>query len=212
MPKYVICAYRPWNVDYWAEKAPLLCDKGSLETDLAKLNPEWVFFPDWSWKIPQSIYGKYKCVMFHEAPLPLFRGGSPIQNQIIQGIKNTKLTAFLVDGGLDTGDILAQRDLSLEGHLHEIMALGTLLVDSMIDEILSGNYVRTPQRGESSEYKRRTPKESELDLTKPLDYIYDFIRMLEEPYPNAFCYIGGKKLTFKWAEKGEKLTALVEIE
>ena len=54
---------------------------------IKKINPKLIFFPDWSWIIPNEIVQKYQCVCFHESNLPKFRGSSPIQNQIIRGIK-----------------------------------------------------------------------------------------------------------------------------
>jgi methionyl-tRNA formyltransferase len=177
--------------------------------------PDWVFFLDWSWIIPSKIIKNYKCVCFHEADLPNFRGGSPIQNQIIRGITKTKLTAFLMDEGLDTGDILLQEDLSLEGHISDIMERVVKLTPVMIKKILNGDYTRTKQE-EGTTYKRLTPLQSQLNMLSigllPLKYLYNLIRMLEDPYPNAYIKTGMRKLTFKSAEMEEnKIKALVEI-
>jgi methionyl-tRNA formyltransferase len=206
--EYLICAYRPWNLAYFKE---VHSDPLTLEKVVSEKNPEWIFFLDWSWKVPQNIIDTHKCVCFHEADLPDFRGGSPIQNQIVRGIKKTKLTAFMMDGGIDTGDILLQEELDLSGHLWEIMDRVVHLTDKMIDRILSGGF--TPRKqGEGTCYKRRTPQDSKMDINLPLEKLYDFIRMLEEPYPNAFIHIGNKKMTFKWAQLRDKLEAYVEIE
>ena len=71
----------------------LLDNPKKLKLDyIKKINPKLIFFPDWSWIIPNEIVQKYQCVCFHESNLPKFRGGSPIQNQIIRGIKKTKTT------------------------------------------------------------------------------------------------------------------------
>jgi len=193
----------------------LFSDKDTLLADLDRFEPKWVFFLDWSWIIPKEILRKYKCVCFHEADLPNFRGGSPIQNQIIHGKTQTKLTAFLMDEGIDTGDILLQEDLSLEGHIGEIMQRVVELTPKMITKILKGEYRQTKQ-GDGTYFSRRKPEESKLyekDFNKPLKYLYDFIRMLEEPYPNAFMWLGNKKIVFKSAEmKDSKIQSLVEIE
>ena len=82
--------------------------------------PKLIFFPDWSWIVSDKITSNYKCICFHESNLPKFRGGSPIQNQIIRGVEKTKTTAFLMSKGLDNGDILLQKNLSLKGSLNEI--------------------------------------------------------------------------------------------
>ena len=99
----------------------LLSDPKKLtEKYVKKVNPKYIFFPDWSWMIPTEIVNNYKCICFHESNLPKFRGGSPIQNQIIRGIRKTKSTAFLMNEGLDEGDILLQRNLSLDGSINNI--------------------------------------------------------------------------------------------
>jgi methionyl-tRNA formyltransferase len=208
---YLICAYRPWNSAF---NPDITKPEDLALIDLWK--PSWVFFLDWSWIIPKEIIKNYKCVCFHESDLPNFRGGSPIQNQISRGITKTKLTAFLMDEGLDTGDILLQEDLSLEGHISEIMARVAALTPKMINRILTGDYTQRKQEGRGSYYSRRTPKDSELDVfvfkDTPLEKIYNVIRMLEDPYPNAFMVLGDRKLTFKSAEmKDGKILAQVEI-
>ena len=43
--------------------------------------------------------------MLHPSPLPKFRGGSPIQNQIIRNKKKSMVTIFRINNILDGGDI-----------------------------------------------------------------------------------------------------------
>jgi len=119
---YVFCAYREWALQLYEkltkkyEKTILIKNPKKLTSSyIKKINPEYIFFPDWSWIIPNEIVENFKCVCFHESNLPKFRGGSPIQNQIINGIKKTKSTAFLMNNKLDAGDILLKRDLLLSG-------------------------------------------------------------------------------------------------
>ena len=45
--------------------------------------------------------------------LPKFRGGSPIQNQIIRGITKSKISAFRVNSVIDGGDICLKRHINL---------------------------------------------------------------------------------------------------
>jgi methionyl-tRNA formyltransferase len=211
-----ICAYRPWNIEAFKDFI-VFSEPEHLREKLHLYNPEWVFFLDWSWIIPKDIINKYKCVCFHESDLPNFRGGSPIQNQISQGVKKTKLTAFLMDEGLDTGDILLQEDLDLSGHIKDIFDRVVPLTRKMIEKIVKGEYEQRKQEGKGSYYARRTPADSELDVFKfkdaSLEKIYDTIRMLEDPYPNAFMVLGDRKVTFKSAEmEGNKIKALIEIE
>ncbi|MDZ7775688.1 MAG: hypothetical protein U5L09_08890 [Bacteroidales bacterium] len=65
----------------------------SLEL-LKKITPEYVFFPHWSYIIPESIFNNYECIVFHMTDLPFGRGGSPLQNLISRGYKETKISAL----------------------------------------------------------------------------------------------------------------------
>ena len=46
--------------------------------------------------------------MLHPSPLPKYRGGSPIQNQIIRGVVDSMVTIFVMNDKIDAGDIIAQ--------------------------------------------------------------------------------------------------------
>ena len=180
---------------------------------IKKIDPKIIFFPDWSWIIPEKIVKEYQCVCFHESNLPKFRGGSPIQNQIIRNVKKTKTTSFIMNEKLDAGDILLQKDLSLEGSLENIFSR---MIDNdyfLINKIISGKFKKQKQTGKITTYKRRKPEESELKtLNHSKKYIHNFIRMLADPYPNAFIRIGDKKIIFKdaWYD-GKKIQFKGEI-
>ena len=60
--------------------------------------------------------------MLHPSPLPKFRGGTPIQNQIIAGKKISSVTLFKINKILDGGPIIAKKPYSLEGSMSQILA------------------------------------------------------------------------------------------
>jgi|SRR5579864_5595175 len=218
---YLFCAYREWALHLYkklsrkyGKKIVLLnSPKKFTYSYVKKINPKFIFFPDWSWMVPSEIVNNYKCICLHESNLPKFRGGSPIQNQIIKGIKKTKTTAFFMTEGLDDGNILLQKNLSLEGSLDDIFKRIVENDYYIITSIISGRYRVRKQIGKPTIFKRRKPEESEfknLDYSKK--YIYDFIRMLEDPYPNAFLTIGKRKIVFKSVKyNGKKLQFVGEI-
>ena len=70
----------------------------------------------------------------------------------------------------------------------------------MIVKIIQGKFKKRKQSGKPTYFKRRKPKDSELkNLNHSKKYLYDFIRMLSDPYPNAFLQVGNKKIIFKFA-------------
>ena len=90
-------------------------------SNLNELRPRYVFFPHWSWKIPQAVFDKFECIIFHMTDVPFGRGGSPLQNLIVRGIQNTKLTALRCAAEMDAGDVYLKCDLSLEGSAEQIL-------------------------------------------------------------------------------------------
>ena len=202
---YVYCAHREYSFNVFKKLKKkyknfiLIDDKKKLTlSKLNKINPKFIFFPDWSWFVPNEIIKNFNCICIHESDLPKFRGGSPIQNQIIRGITKSKSTAFLMNEKLDTGKIISKKNLSFEGTLDEIFLRMEKNNFELISKIISKKFILTSQKGPSTYYKRRTPSQSELkDLNKSKLYLHNFIRMLADPYPNAYLKVGKKKIIFK---------------
>ena len=141
--------------------------------------------------------------MLHPSPLPKYRGGSPIQNQIIRDEKNSAVTIFKINEIIDGGDIYFQKKISLTGSLNEIFeriikegTKGTL-------KILNKKKIETKKQNHNiaTYFKRRKPQQSEITVKeikeKPAKYIANKIRMLDDPYPNAFIKLKNKKLFIK---------------
>ena len=218
---YVYCAHRKYSLNVFKKlkkkyKNFILVNGNDNLTlsKIKKINPQFIFFPDWSWIVPNEIIKNYQCICIHESNLPKFRGGSPLQNQIIRGIKKTKSTAFLMNDKLDAGKILLKKDLSLDGTLDEIFQRIEKNNYDLIIKIIQGKFKLLSQKGKPTFYNRRKPSQSELkNLNHSKLYLHDFIRMLADPYPNAFIKIGKKKIVFKSSKlDGKKLSFEGEIE
>ena len=129
--------------------------------------------------------------MLHPSPLPKYRGGSPIQNQIINGEKESAVSLFKMNKFLDEGDIYFQKEFSLEGKLDDIFFRITDIGFTGSCKIIDNEYSITKQdHSKATYFKRRKPEDSEITLdeikTKPAEYIQNKIRMLNDPYPNAY--------------------------
>lgn len=153
----------------------------------ALLQPDWVFFPHWSYIIPPDVYDNFRCVIFHMTDLPFGRGGSPLQNLIVRGIYETKLSALRCCGALDAGDIYLKRNLSLWGSAEEIYLRSAELSKEMMIEIVRNGLLPMPQQGEAVVFKRRKKEDGNIGDLDSLEQIFDYIRMLDaETYPPAF--------------------------
>jgi methionyl-tRNA formyltransferase len=168
---------------------------------LSDLNPKFVFFPHWSSLISKNIYQNFKCVIFHMTDLPFGRGGSPLQNLIIRGFKETKMCAIECVEELDAGPIYLKRTLSLEGSAQEIFCRAATVIEKMIVEIVENEPQPTQQVGEVVIFKRRNPSQSNISRLRSVDEIYDAIRMLDaDGYPHAFIEYDNLRIEFRNAK------------
>ena len=196
--------YRDWAISIYKNlsknkiKIKILKKKNISLKEINKYNPDIILFYGWSKKVSNRIVEKYKCVMLHPSKLPDFAGGSPLQNQIIRNIKKSAITLFVMNKKIDQGNIIAQKMIMLTGELRDIfnriVKTGTLLSLNIIKK----NYIEKKIRVNKI-YKRRSPSQSEITheeiKTKNAIYLYNKIRMLQDPYPNAYIKtFDGKKL------------------
>ena len=206
----IIAYNRPWcrELPYKLEKRTgknffLIGDKKDLNLDyLNSISPEYIFFPHWSYIIPEEIYQNFTCVIFHMTDLPYGRGGSPLQNLIVRGHSETKISAIQCSKEIDAGPIYLKKPLSLEGSAEEIFIRANQIIEEMIFEILDTNPKPEPQIGEVVKFVRRKPEDGNLSGKKTLDELYDYIRMLDaEGYSPAFIRFGDYKLEFSRASR-----------
>ena len=56
-----------------------------MQICLKKITPRYIFFLHWDWRVPHVIWQQHECVCFHMTDVPYGRGGSPLQNLILEG-------------------------------------------------------------------------------------------------------------------------------
>ena len=200
-----ICAYRDWGIDIF-NKLKGIYDIVLIETpdQLTQLSNmfhknDTIFFLGWSWIVDKNIIDNYNCICLHPSPLPKYRGGSPIQNQIINKEQVSAVSFFKMNDKLDQGKILYQTPFSLKGELNDIFSRIIELGTFGIHHIMASNPKGIKQDESEATYcKRRKPEESEITIdeimNKSAHELYDKVRMLNDPYPNAFirCKNGDK--------------------
>ena len=165
--------------------------------------PDILFFLGWSNLIDKSIYKNFLCICLHPSKLPFFRGGSPLQNQIINNVTKSAITLFKINKFIDGGPITHQSSLFLNGDIKEIFnrieKKGLYLITRFINDFKLKRIVYKKQILKNKKiYKRRNPNLSYIPINelkkKKFLYINNFIRMLGKPYPNAFIIIKNKKI------------------
>ncbi len=222
--RIIIAAIKSWNIERaralqkeyeGVHEIILYTDKEQLNVEnLRQFKPDYILLPHWSYFVPKEITDNWECVVFHMTDLPYGRGGSPLQNLIVRGHKETKISAIKLTETLDGGPVYMKRPLSLEGSAQEIFVrCADIIFKEMIPEFLSGRPIPVLQEGEPVIFKRRKPEDGKLEPLMELDKIYDYIRMLDaEGYPRAYMEFGDYRLEFDKAclsEDGQELTAQV---
>lgn len=145
--------------------------------------------------------------------VPYGRGGSPLQNLIVRGHKDTRLTALRMVREMDAGPVYVKRDLSLKGSAADIYERAGELSFEIIQWIIGNQPEPEPQSGEPVVFKRRKPEQSILPRSGSLEGLYDHVRMLDAPtYPLAFIDYGEFVIEFSDARvEGRELNASVKI-
>lgn len=221
MNNYVVATIKEWNISQYNQRVQnysgnwFLIDEKSdlLIENLRIIKPKYIFFPHWSWIVPQDILQEFNCVCFHMTDVPYGRGGSPLQNLIIRGHEYTKLTALKMAKELDAGPVYLKKEMSLLGSATEIFTRSSDLTFDMIEYIVEHEPTPIQQKGEVTEFPRRTPEQSQLLPDLSLDDFYNTVRMLDaETYPKAYIKFGNLKLEFTAATKIDNdLVASVKI-
>lgn len=209
VPHYIVAGSRPWNRVIYAERLQSLPGRWNFAASMQELSvllqkpqkPRYVFFLHWSMRVPDDWLDAYECVCFHMTDVPYGRGGSPLQNLIVHGHRETKLSALRMAHEMDAGPVYAKKPLSLEGNAEEIFLRAGRLSAEIIEEMIRTEPEPVPQTGSPVLFKRRRPDQSAIPDDLPdLGALHDFIRMLDaEGYPHAFIEHGGFRLEFNRA-------------
>ncbi|MGV6828535.1 MAG: methionyl-tRNA formyltransferase [Flavobacteriales bacterium] len=183
-----------------------LKDKGFL-IKLKKLNANlqivvaFRMLPKVVWQMP-----KYGTFNLHASLLPNYRGAAPINWAIINEETKTGVTTFFIDEKIDTGAIIAKKEVAISKHetaetLHDtLMNLGSNLVIKTI-ELIQNNQVKLKVQTNTKDLKeapKLTKENTQINWNSSVKKINAFIRGLN-PYPAAWTTLNneGEKLPIK---------------
>lgn len=150
--------------------------------------------------VPVDIlnYPKYGCINVHASLLPKYRGGAPIQRAIMNGEVKTGVTIMYMNAGLDTGDMIAKKELIIGNNDNYDVVSGNLrivgrdLLEEVLPDILKGNIKREVQNNDEATYASIITRDDEkIDFNKTTFEIYNHIRGLSTT-PSAYAMLDGK--------------------
>jgi methionyl-tRNA formyltransferase len=197
-----------------ALKIPFYETKWMKEKDYAsiisnELKPDIIFIVGCRIIIPDKIYTipPLGTLAVHDSLLPEYRGFAPLNWAIINGESHTGVTLFYLNDLMDGGDIVAQKrtPIGVDDTAQEVYEnLCKATVDVVVETyplLARDEGARIKQDYNSGSFTcSRTPDDGMIDWNKPTREIYNLIRSLAYPYPGAFTFFEGRRLTI-WKAK-----------
>jgi methionyl-tRNA formyltransferase len=182
---------------------------GTYADSLRELQPDLVLVSGWYHLIPQTMLSipRLGCIGFHPSLLPKYRGGAPVNWAIINGERETGMSMFYFDNGVDSGDVIGQAQVSIDDRdtiatLYEKINRATLvLIRKMVPKLKDGSAPRLKQdESQATYFPQRSPEDGLIDWGRPAATIYDWVRAQTTPYPGAYTYLDNQKLVIWSAE------------
>lgn len=152
--------------------------------------------PSWMLQLP-----KYGNINLHASLLPKYRGAAPIQWAIAGGESITGVTTMRIDEGLDTGDILLQKEMAITAEdtsvtlAPRLAAIGAELMIETLHGLQSGSL--RPQKQDDSQATLAPvlkKEDGKMDFSRNAQEIYSRFRGFQ-PWPGAFTRFRGKGLS-----------------
>ncbi len=178
---------------------------------LRAMEPDLIFCVGWTQLLRKAILElpNIGCLGFHASLLPRYRGRAPVNWAIIHGETETGNTLMLLDEGVDTGDILAQRRFPIlpEDTCATIYEKVASSEDEMIREIMpkirAGKMPRRRQDpAQATVMPKRRPRDGIIDWNRTTWELHNWVRAQTHPYPGAFTWLGGTRVRIWKARPG----------
>jgi methionyl-tRNA formyltransferase len=147
---------------------------------------------------------KYGLINLHAGKLPKYRGGSPLNWQIINNEKYFGISVIKINKGIDTGDIIFEKKFKLLSKykiedLHRIANnyFPKLLYNSIF-KLISGKKLKKQNEKKAKYFKQRRPEDS---LIYPSNTSFKklnlLLRAMSSSYPNPYFIYNNKKIIIK---------------
>ena len=176
-------------------------DQKSIE-EIRDLNPDVIVVMAYGQILPREVLEipSVACLNLHASLLPRWRGAAPIQAAIAAGDHQTGITVMYMDEGLDTGDILLEREINIlpddtGGSLHDRLA--EIAPEALLESLrllANGNAPRIPQENALATYAPKLKREhGKIDWSESAEAIERKIRAFN-PWPGAFMKVDSQNL------------------
>ena len=169
---------------------------------LEALAPELIVVVAYGKILPENVlkFPANGCINVHGSLLPKYRGAAPMQRAIMDGEAVTGITTMYMDVGLDTGDMLLKREVTIESDdnfetIHDkLAACGAETLLDTVSAIKSGTLCREKQDDSLATYAAKIEKSDCLiDFSCSANQVHNIIRGLS-PIPLSFTHTADGKL------------------
>jgi len=170
--------------------------------NIRRLMPDLIVVAAYGQILPRDVIEipRLACLNLHASLLPRWRGAAPIQAAIAAGDRETGITVMYMDEGLDTGDILLQRNVAIQSDdtgrsLHDRMAqVASEALLEALRLLAAGNARRIPQDNAGATYAPKLKREhGQIDWSESAEAIERKIRAYN-PWPGAFMKVSSQNL------------------
>ncbi|HEX6012755.1 MAG TPA: methionyl-tRNA formyltransferase, partial [Geminicoccaceae bacterium] len=186
-----------------AVRSPRTLRDPEAQQEFAALGADLAVVGAYGLLLPKPILDapRLGCVNLHASLLPRWRGAAPIERAILAGDRETGISVFRMEEGLDTGPVLAARPLPIgpgatAPELHDHLARRAAeMLPGVVAGLAAGTLEATPQPETGITYARKIAREEgRLDFTEPAELIERRLRALN-PSPGCWCVARGERLT-----------------
>ncbi|MDH4100574.1 MAG: methionyl-tRNA formyltransferase [Nitrospirota bacterium] len=169
--------------------------------------PDFILVVGWYHMIPRVVLNSTPkgVAGIHASLLPRYRGGAPLVWAIIQGEQEVGASLFYFDDGVDSGDIISQIAVpigfsdTIATVYKKIEEVSLDMLKKILPQIADGTAPRCIQaqlpEGHPEFWPQRSPDDGLINWSNPALNIYNFVRAQTRPYPGAFSFFKGKRLT-----------------
>ena len=172
---------------------------------IRKFNPDFIYTLGWSQLFKDAVLQvpTHYVVGSHPSPLPDGRGRAPVPWTILQDLRQSAVTLFRMSSDVDDGPILIQRPFEIPQRAYA-SDVYQLVSESLRDAFCdlyeahrSGRaLVETAQDPRNASYRaKRGPADGHLDFSDSAARLERLIRAVSHPYPGAYAYYRGRKIT-----------------
>ncbi len=156
----------------------------SVAVHISSLDPDFIVVAAYGQLLPRSILDIAPCINLHASLLPKYRGASPIQQALLNGDKETGVTAMLMEEGLDSGPLLAWNvtPITMKDRKNALFVrLGEMAARLSVEVLESFGQLRAlPQCDADASYcKKITKKDGEVTFYMSAEEIYNRFRAYE---------------------------------